>query len=132
MVFVFALAALAFFYVLLYHGLSSRVDDTSAAAILFGANLLLIAVMLIGRALMKPKAPTVSSSPILGMLKSHAESLGSSNGNFNAGIKIGNQIGKHIRKAAPQIAIAAAVLGLVIGVRPQILGLFRRREPPNK
>jgi hypothetical protein len=28
--------------------------------------------------------------------------------------------------------LAAVVLGLVIGVHPQILGLFRRKEPPAK
>lgn len=122
----FALAALVFFYVLLYRWLSLRLDETSAAAILCGANLLLVALMLIGRALIKPKALTLSKSPIVEMIRSHTEGLGSSKGSFDSGV----EIGKHIRKAAPQIAIAAAVLGLVIGVRPQILGLFRRRKPP--
>jgi hypothetical protein len=129
---VFAVAALAFFYVLLYRGLSLRTSEQSAAAILCAANLLLIAATLAGRALIRSKAPVGTGSPIIDLIKSHSEGLSAEDVNFEAGIAIGNQIGKHMRKAAPQIALAAAVLGLVIGVRPQILGLFRRREPPGK
>ena len=128
---VFALAALVFFYVLIYRFLSSRLDDVSAAAILCGANLLLIALMFAGRALFRPKPVTVTS-PLAELIKSQVEGLGSSDVNFDAGLAIGHQIGKHIRKATPQIALAAVVLGLVIGVRPQVLGLFRRKERPAK
>jgi hypothetical protein len=130
---VFALAALVFLYVLIYRFLASRLDDVSAAAILCGANLLLIVLMVAGRAVFQPKpVAETASSPIVALLKSHAEGLGGKDMNFDAGIEIGHQIGRHIRKATPQIALAAVVLGLVIGIRPQILGLFRRREPPAK
>lgn len=128
---IFALAALVFFYVLLYRFLSLRLDEISAAAILCGFNLLLIALMLAGRAVFRPK-PAVSASPLIELIKAQAEGVGAKDVNFDAGIAIGRQIGGHIRKAAPQIALAAALLGLVIGVRPQILGLFRRRERPAK
>jgi hypothetical protein len=127
---VFAVGALAFFYVLLYRWLSLWTSDQGAAAILCGVNLLLIAAMLAGRALSRPKAPVSSGSPIIDLIKSHSEGLSAKD--VEAGIAIGNQIGKQLRKAAPQIALAAAVLGLAIGVRPQILGLFRRRKPEEK
>jgi hypothetical protein len=130
---VFALAALVFFYVLLYRVLSSQLGDVGAAAILCGTNLLLILLMFTGKALFRPRPVSVTAaSPIVELIKSQVEGISTKDMNFDAGIAIGNQIGKHIRKATPQIALAAAVLGLVIGVRPQILGLFRRREPPAK
>ena len=129
----FALAALVFLYVLIYRFLSLRLGDVSAAAILCGANLLLIALMLLGRALFKPK-PVVTASPLVELIRSQAGQLGAEikDKDFEAGLAIGAEIGRHLRKATPQIALAAAVLGLVIGIRPQILGLFRRREPPAK
>jgi len=130
---VFALAALVFLYVLLYQWVSLRLDDVSAAAILFGANLLLIAAMLLGRMIFKPK-PVVTASPLIELIKSQAGQLGAEikDKDFEAGLAIGAEIGRHLRKATPQIALAAAVLGLVIGIRPQILGLFSRRERPAK
>ena len=130
---VFALAALVFLYVLIYRFLSLRLDDISAAAILCGANLALIVLMLAGRALFKPK-PVVTASPLVELIKSQAGQLGADikDKDFEAGLAIGAEMGRRLRKATPQIALAAAVLGLVIGIRPQILGLFRRREPPAK
>jgi len=127
----FALAALVFFYVLLYRFLCLRLDSVSAAAILSGANLLLILAMLAGRAIFRPK-PVIAASPLAELIRSRVGGLETKDMNFDAGIAIGSQIGNHIRKATPQIALAALVLGLVIGVRPQILGLFRRKEPPAK
>jgi hypothetical protein len=136
---IFAIASLAFFYVLLYRWLASEVGDTIAAAILFGINLFMIAAMLMGRALMQSKAPASPVSPILeliksqaGTLKSRAGGLKSEGGHFDAGLEIGSRIGGHVRKAAPRIALAAAVLGLVVGLRPQLLGLFRGRQTPPK
>lgn len=125
---VFTVAALAFFYILLYRWLSIWTNEQSAAAILCGANLLLIAALFAGRALFRPKAPISSGSPIVDLIKSHTDGLGAKDMNFEAGIEIGSQIGRQLRKAAPQIALGAAIVGLIIGVRPQILGLFRRRE----
>jgi len=128
-----ALAALVFLYVLIYRFLSLRLDDISAAAILCGANLALIVLMLVGRALFKPK-PVVTASPLIELIRSQAGQLGADikDKDFEAGLEIGAEMGRRLRKATPQIALAAAVLGLVIGLRPQILGLFRRREPPAK
>jgi hypothetical protein len=127
---IFAAAALAFFYILLYRWLSLWTSDQGAAAILCGVNLLLIAAMFAGRALTRPKAPVSSGSPLLDLIKSHGEGLSAKD--FEAGMAIGSQIGKQVRRAAPQIALAAVVLGLIIGVRPQILGLFRRRKTQEK
>ena len=131
---VFALAALVFFYVLLYRILASRLDDIGASAILLGANLLLIALMLAAKAIFKPRQPVISASPLAEIVRSQAKSFGAElkDKDFEAGLAIGSEIGHRLRKATPQIALAAAVLGLVIGVRPQILGLFTRRDPPAK
>jgi hypothetical protein len=131
---VFALAALAFFYVLLYRWLSVRLGEESAAAILSGANLLVIALILIGRALFRQRTPKGLTSPLGDLTKSHVSGLGTGglgtgNADLEAGIAIGSQIGRQIRKAAPEIALVAALAGLIIGVRPQILGMFRRRGP---
>jgi hypothetical protein len=127
---VLALAALVFFFVLLYRWLSLRFDDVSAAAILLGANLLLIGLMLAARAIFKPRRPVISGSPLAELIKSQAQHLGAElkDEDFDAGLAIGSAVGKRLRKATPQIALAAAVLGLVIGIRPQILGLFSRRD----
>ena len=131
---VFALAALIFLYVLIYRILSSRFDDISAAAILVGANLLLIGLMLAAKALFKPRKPVTSASPLAELIRSQAEHFGADlkDKDFEAGLAIGAEIGHRLRKATPQIALAAAVLGLVIGIRPQILGLFSRRDRSAK
>jgi len=128
-IFVLALASLIFFYVLVYRLLAARLDDVSAAAILLGANLVLIGLMFAGRAIFKPK-PVVTASPLVEMLKSQAEHIGVAvkDEHFEAGLALGSEIGHRLRKATPQIALGAAVLGLVIGIRPQILGLFSRRD----
>jgi 4-amino-4-deoxy-L-arabinose transferase-like glycosyltransferase len=130
---VFALAALIFFYVLIYRLLAMRLDDTSAAAILLGANLVLIGLMFAGKAMFRRK-PAVTASPLVEMLKLRAEHIGVAvkDEHFEAGLALGTEFGHRLRKATPQIALAAAVLGLVIGIRPQILGLFSRRDPPPR
>ena len=130
---VLALAALVFFYVLIYRLLAARLDDISAAAILLGANLVLIGLMFAGKALFKPK-PVVTASPLVEMLKAQAGNLGAAvkDEHFEAGLALGSELGHRLRKATPQIALGAAVLGLVIGIRPQILGLFTRRDPPAR
>jgi hypothetical protein len=133
---VFALAALIFLYVLVYRWLSLQLDDVSAAAILVGANLLMIVVMLAGKAVSKPKpVPTGAAAPLIEMVRSQVGHLGAEAkaGNFEAGMAMGQEIGARLRKATPQIALAAAVIGLVIGIRPQILGQFgRRQQQPRK
>lgn len=130
---ILALAALIFLYVLIYRVLSSRLDDISAAAILVGANLLLIGLMLAGKAIFKPRR-VITASPLAELIKSQVEQLGAEvkDKDLEAGLAIGAEIGHRLRRATPQIALAAGVLGLVIGIRPQILGLFTRRDPPAK
>ena len=119
----FALASLTFFYILIYRGVALLIGDVGAAAVLFGANLLVIVVMLVARAILKARAPATPVSPVLDLIK--AQVATASAGNFGAGMQIGDQIGKAIRKATPQIAIAAVVVGLAIS-------LLRRRQPPAK
>jgi hypothetical protein len=128
---ILALAALIFFYVLIYRWLSLRLDDVGAAAVLSGANLVLIALMLAARAIFKPKRG-LAASPLAELIKSQVEHLGVEikDKHLEAGMAIGSEMGERLRKATPQIALAAAVLGLLIGIRPQILGLFSHREPP--
>jgi len=128
---VFLLAALVFFYVLLYRFLAQRLDDVSAAAIVCGANLLLVGLMLVGKAFYRPKR-VIAASPLAELVRSQVEGLGTKDANFDAGLAIGSQIGQQLRKATPVIVLAAGVLGLVIGLRPQVLGLFSRKEPPAK
>lgn len=129
----FALAALVFFYVLVYRLLSARLGDINAAAVLLGANLVLIGLMFAGRAIFKPK-PAVAASPLAELIKSQAGQFGvaATDEHFEAGLALGSEIGRRLRKATPQVALAAAVLGLVIGIRPQLLGLFGRRERAAK
>lgn len=131
---VLAVSALIFLYVLIYRVLAARLDDISAAAILVGANLLLIGLMLAGKAIFKPRRPVTSASPLAELIRSQAQHFGAdlTDKDFETGLAIGSEIGRRLRKATPQIALAAAVLGLVIGIRPQILGLFTRRDPPAK
>jgi hypothetical protein len=113
---VLALAALAFLYVLIYAWLAQAIDPESAAAILVGANLLAIGLMLIARAALRrrrPHAPLIVNAPIADPA-------------MQAGIALGQNIGRKLRQVTPQIVIAAAVIGLIIGARPGVLRLFRR------
>jgi hypothetical protein len=130
---IFALAALVFLYVLIYRWLSLRLGDVSAAAILCGANLLLVAFMLAGRALFRPRR-VAAASPLAEVIRAQAGHLGidPQNGHFEAGLAAGAELGRHLRKATPQIALAAAVLGLVIGLRPQLLSLLTGLDRPAK
>jgi hypothetical protein len=87
--------------------------------------------MLVGKALFRPKR-VVPRSPLAELVRSQAEGVGTKDANFDAGLAIGSQIGQQLRKATPVVVLAAGVLGLVIGLRPQVLGLFSRKEPRNK
>jgi hypothetical protein len=129
----FSLSAIVFLYVLIYRWLSLRLDDVSAAAILFGANLLLVALMLAGRALFRPRR-VAPASPLAGLIRAQASQLGrdTKNGHFEAGLAAGAELGRHLRKATPQIALGAAVLGLMIGLRPQLLTLLTGVDRPAK
>ncbi len=125
---IFALAALAFFYLLLYRWLSALLGDVNAAAILTGANLLLIVLIILGRAVFRRRPKQSLNSPLEGLARSMTDGLEAGEVDFETGLAIGKQIGRRIRKAAPEIALAAALLGVIIGLRPQILGGLRRRK----
>ncbi len=111
---VLALAALAFLYVLIDRWLAAEFDQESAAAILVGGNLVLIALALLGRRLSRPGS---GRSSVIGLSKP----------DLDAGIALGQRLAKELRKAAPGMALAAAVIGLAIGARPEVLQLLRRR-----
>jgi hypothetical protein len=121
---IFAIVALIFGYIFLYQWLSRRLDGASAAAILCGAHLLMIAVVLLVQWLRKNRTklePKASAGGLLGNLQGHP--LLDPN-NLDAGIAMGMEVGKKLRKAAPQIALAAGIAGLIVGVRPELLNLF--------
>jgi hypothetical protein len=124
---VFATTALVFFYIFLYQWLSSRLDGQSAAAILGGANLVMIAVVLLVQWARKHRGklePKKSAGGLLGNLQGHPLLDPE---NLDAGIAIGMEVGQKLRKAAPQIALAAGIIGLIVGVRPELLNLFGGR-----
>jgi hypothetical protein len=127
-----SVVALVFFYIFLYQWLSSRLDGESAAAILFGANLAVIALILLVQWLRNNRTklePAKSSGGLLGGLKGHPLLDPE---NLDAGIAVGMEVGKKLRKAAPQIALTAGIVGLIIGIRPELLNLFgagRRKKP---
>jgi hypothetical protein len=129
----FSLAAIVFLYVLIYRWLSLRMGEIDAAAILCGANLLLVALMLVGRALFRTRhvAPV---SPLAELIRAQASHLGidPKNGHFEAGLAAGAELGRNLRKATPQIALTAALLGLLIGLRPQLLTLLAGLDRPAK
>ena len=62
---VFALAALAFLYVLIYDWLAQRLDPLSAAGILFAGNLLVAIVMIVARRLSKPRPALNVQVPVV-------------------------------------------------------------------
>lgn len=125
---VLGLAALAFLYVLLYRWLADLLGDERAAAILVGGNLLLIGLILTGRALFLAGARRRSRRALRGEA---AEALKVGEAGLEAGIALGAQIGEKLKKSAPEIALIAGIAGLVIGLRPQLLGLFDRKQKPD-
>jgi hypothetical protein len=121
---VFSTVALVFLYIFLYQWLSSRLDGQSAAAILCGGNLVMIAVILLVKWLRTNRTKLESKTPagsLLGGLQGHPLL---DPDNLDAGIAAGMEIGKKLRKAAPEIALAAGIIGLIVGVRPELLNLF--------
>jgi hypothetical protein len=122
------LAALAFLYVLIYDWLSRLIEPQSAAAILCGANLLIVILMLVIRTLVTGKTGRRAPSPAL--LASLAANPAMVDPALAAGVKIGRELRARLRKATPGIVLAAAAIGLIVGLRPGIVtGLFRAR--PN-
>jgi hypothetical protein len=121
----FALAALAFAYVVAYDLMAPRVGDWQAAAILVGVNLLIVLIILAARSGMVKGGRRKPSRPPLGL---SAPATAATAAGLDAGLALGGKIGGKIREAAPQIVLAAGVLGLLIGLRPQLLGLFQRKD----
>jgi len=117
-------AALSFFYLLLYRLLSERLDDIRAAAILCGGNLVLIALVIAVRALTRGRGSGPSGRSLTG--DSAQSALDLSESALDAGIALGQELNERARKAAPTIVLVAALVGIVIGLRPQILTIFRR------
>jgi hypothetical protein len=131
---VFSIVALVFLYIFLYQWLADRLDGKSAAAILCGANLVMIAVILLVQWLRKNRTklePKASAGGLLGNLQGHPLL---DPDNLDAGIAMGMEVGKKLRKAAPQIALAAGIIGLIVGVRPELLNLLGGRggKPKDK
>jgi hypothetical protein len=127
---IFAIAAVVFAYLFLYRVLAVRIGEEGAAAALCGGNLLVIAIILIGIALLRPRR-RVAPNPLLGALAGGVD-LASGPG-LDAGIAIGRRlratVKRTVRKAAPGMTVAAALLGVIIGIRPQTLGFFRSKTP---
>ena len=105
---VLGMAALAFLYVLLDQLLAERLGPISAAAVLLGVNLVLIALVLglrwlTGRRQSLP-APFATEEGARSDLGEARESA------LDAGIALGLQIRDRTRRAAPEIALAAALI----------------------
>ncbi len=130
----FSAVALVFLYIFLYQCLADRLDGKSAAAILCGANLVMIAVVLLVQWLRNNRSklePKPAAGGLLGSLQGHPLL---NPDNLDAGIAIGMEVGRKLRKAAPQIALAAGIVGLIVGVRPELLNLFggKARRPKDR
>jgi hypothetical protein len=118
-----AVAALVFFYMAVYSWLAAALNAESAAAILCGANLVVIALILLVRQLSARRrrrgAVRPDGRPLL-------------DGDLEAALTLGLEAGERLRKAAPEIALAAGLIGIIVGARPEILDIFRpRRKGPG-
>jgi len=111
---VLGLAAIVFFYIFVYRWLSVRLDEESAAAILCGANLLLIALVLGVRAV------------LAGLGRRQAKHAASSE--LGALMDIGLGLEERLREKAPTAALIAMVVGLAVGARPELLDIFKSSE----
>lgn len=129
-----ALSGFVFLYMFLYSWLARMLDAPSAAAILCGANLLAIALILFARWLSsrqrRPRA-AVAGGPeaLLQSLMGGGSPLG---GDLESALAIGVEAGQRLRKAAPQIALAAGLIGIILGARPEILEIFGARKRPRR
>ncbi len=130
---VFGVATLAFVYVLIYRLLAEALDGDSAAAIVIGGNLLIIGLILGVRAISRGASGRRRSrrrnAGEQAALTAEAVEIGRSA--IEAGMVVGSRLGQKLRRAAPEIALAAAVVGLIIGVRPQLLTIFRSQKAPR-
>jgi hypothetical protein len=125
---VLGIATLAFVYVLTYRLLAGSFGDERAAAIMVGGNLLLIGLILGVRAIVtnsrRRKHPQLKGDA--------AKALEMGEAGLEAGIALGAKLGDAVKKSAPQIVLIAAIAGVIIGLRPQLLGVFDRKKPPEK
>ncbi len=125
---VFGVAGLASAHVLAYRLLGESIgDDAKAAAILVGADLFVVLLILAARAiyLRKERPGPLSISGT----RPSKEAASLTKAGLEAGIALGGQIREKARKSTPKIALIAGVAGLILGLRPELLGLLRRRPP---
>jgi len=123
---ILGLAALVFLYVFAFEAIAAALDPQSAAAILCGANLLLIALILIGRSIARRsrRRPQRPGRPDIAALAGPE---------MEEALAFGIQTAERLREMAPTAAIVAAILGLAVGARPELLDLLKpRRERGTK
>jgi hypothetical protein len=115
---ILSVAAVVFFYLFAYRWLSARLDGESAAAILCGANLLLIGIILgvraISAALTRGEAKREASAELRGLMD------------------IGLGLEERLREKAPTAALVAMIVGLAIGARPELLDIFKPSGKPKR
>lgn len=108
---VLGLASLVFFYLFAYRWLAATIDDESAAAILCGANLLLIALIIGIRAL-------------AGSLRRKTAD-NAKNAELHELLNLGLSINEQLREKAPIAALVAIVAGIAVGARPELLDILK-------
>jgi hypothetical protein len=104
------LASLIFFYIFAFKWLAAALDEVQAAAILCGANLLLIALILGVRAAAASRR------------RRAAERAPSAE--LQALLEIGLGLEQRLREKAPAVALAAIIVGFAIGARPELLDIL--------
>ncbi len=125
---VFALATIVFLYLTIYEWLARAIDPETAAAILCGANLLLVALMLIlRRAFRRPSRPAAG---IVTARELVTASL--ANPAVEAGIAIGQDIRDRVRKATPGVLVTAAIVGLAIVIGPRMIARSKGRAQKRR
>jgi hypothetical protein len=122
---ILSLAALAFLYLFLFRLIAADRGEEAAAAILCGGNLLLIALILIGRSLLhatgrRPAKARTNSPP------------GLTGADIEAALALGRGLEGRLREVAPEATIVAAILGLAVGARPELLDLLRAHLPRDR
>jgi hypothetical protein len=105
------LASLTFFYIFAFEWLAAALDEVEAAAILCGANLLLIALILGFRAVAAARRRrTAERAP---------------SAELQALLEIGLGLEQRLREKAPAVALAAIIVGFAIGARPELLDILK-------
>ncbi len=129
---VLSLAVVTFFFIFLYRWLSVRVNGEYAAAILCGASLFVIIAILIWRKLSQRRRKIPERRAIGGLVETLASVLEAQDPNLEAGLALGRRLRDKLKNVTPELVIAAVLVGLIIGVRPEVLGSFHREDPESK